>query len=56
MDNEEQQLSLIPDLIRDPDRRRERENNRRIEEFMRRLIAEKVKDQSSYRQRFLSGE
>jgi len=49
------ELNLSPDLVRDPDRRRERENQRRIEEFVRKLIAQQEADKGSYASRFLSG-
>lgn len=49
-------LTLIPDLIPDPDRRRQRENERRIEEHMRRMIASLEAEQSSYARRFLTME
>lgn len=48
-------LSLSPDLVRDPDRRRERENQRRIEEFVRKLLADQQSAANSYASRFLTG-
>lgn len=49
----EKPLTLVPDLIPDPDRRRERENMRRIEEYVRQKIAADTKRNQSYYRRFL---
>lgn len=43
------QLNLIPD----PDRRRARENERRIEEWIKKKLAADVESNSSYYRRFL---
>lgn len=50
------QLSLLPDLLNDPDRRRQRENNQRIEEFVRKLLADTVQQSGSYYRRFLTSD
>lgn len=56
MAEEQQPLSLIPQLIPDPNMRRQRENERRIEEFVKRLLADQKKDRGSYARRFLGSE
>lgn len=49
-------LTLIPnmpDLIPDPDRRRQRENERRVEQFIRRLKAEMSAEIGAFYRRFM---
>lgn len=46
-------LSLIPDQAPTEDRRRDRDNERRIEEFVRKLLVSMDRGSSDFSRRFL---